>query len=295
MLEALRNLPLSSRDSRSARPLHITASRQTTLTDARAVPSNLGKPNAPPTPAAELVDYSASALHRFSRGLPAKLPYGPCSTLYFGNAPLAMTESALSDALASVGAPRPTAIKFLQGGDPGSAGAGRDKAGFADFGDATSAAYALMFANHMAMDADSGSPIFLRLSFASRRMSSAPDRPAHGGAGAGAGGDRRSAGAGSADYDAGAADGAPDGLSAIGAGSSGAAADHSHDEAAAAAGDAVAEGVAEDEAAPPSEHEHAPAESNHVPAEAGAGEAPAEGSAAEEEARAYSPTGAADL
>lgn len=277
LLEALNRLPLSSRDGASARPLHITASRQTTLTDARAVPSNLGKPGAPPTPAgADLVDFAGCPLHRFSRGLPAKLPYGPCSTLYFGNLPLHMTEAGLSDALAAAGAPRPTAIKFLQG-DGSGAGGGRDKAGFADFGDATSAAYALMFGNHMPLE---GGSTFLRLSFASRRMSTAPDRhgaAGHAGHGA-AGGSTASASAGAAHYDA-AADGAPDGLSAVGA-SSGADADNAHDSAA-AAGEAA-------EAQPQAEHVDA------APA-AGEPEAAAGGDAAQEEARAYSPTGAAEL
>ena len=112
------------------------------------------------------------------------MPFGPCQTLYFNNAPLSVSEEALHAAAVAAGAPAPTGVKFLPGqpqaGEAAAATASsRSRSGFLDFDSPTTAALALM---HFGNAPVGGVP--LRLAFASKPSKVQGPRAAAAGGGA---------------------------------------------------------------------------------------------------------------
>lgn len=143
------------------KPLHVTASKHTSLVTQAPAGSA-----AAATMAVEVRDFTDSAHHRFRRGLPARPPNAPCSTVYFTNLPASTTDAALVTLLTTAGASAPTTVRFMSeraaGGDHAAPGAAPRRAGFVDFPSTEDAVAAIMLCNNMSVDGT-----FVRLSFAS--------------------------------------------------------------------------------------------------------------------------------
>jgi len=140
--------------------LGVTPSRHTSL-----LPTHGAAAAAAAASSAEIKEFLDSPHHRFKRGYGSRLPNMPCQTIYFTNGSPSLTEDALLAALASVGAPTPREVRFLNNRTDGGSGGGREerKVGFIDFPNLEQCILTLALANNTLVD---GNPV--RMAFASR-------------------------------------------------------------------------------------------------------------------------------